>query len=145
MESECIKIMSLSQRELDLITKIGECMSEYRQLLYDDGPTFYIGTARIDHSDEARDGDINEFSQATHVMQRMVMARGAQRNHPDFFPRRPAPIEDKWDEKKWLAGQIPPKNATYEWWTPAPLDSSPGPNYRWDGYVQEWLYVGSSI
>ena len=74
--------MSLSQRELDLITKIGECMSEYLDLLYADGYSHTI----------ARDGDINEFSHAVHIMQRMVMARCAQREHPGFFPRRPAPV-----------------------------------------------------
>jgi hypothetical protein len=95
-----VGLVSLSQRELDLIAKIGECMREYRQLLYDDGLDFFLnhetgGVAeRSKHSDTARDGDINEFSQATHIMQRMVMSRSAQRMHPKEFGRRPAPVVD---------------------------------------------------
>ena len=78
--------MSLSLRELNLINKIGECMSEYKDILYEDGPTYHA------NSDIARDGDINDFSHAVHIMQRMVMARCAQRMYPDFFIRRPAPV-----------------------------------------------------
>jgi hypothetical protein len=87
--------MSLSQRELDLIEKIGECMDEYRQLLDDDGLEVFLtpqGGARKRLT--AKEGDLNEFSSAVHIMQRMVMARAAQRNHPDFFLRRPAPVVD---------------------------------------------------
>jgi hypothetical protein len=45
-------------------------------------------------SDVARDGDTNEFAHAVHIMQRMVMARSAQRMHPNEFGRRPAPVVD---------------------------------------------------
>jgi len=93
--------VSLSQRELDLTAKIGECVSEYRQLLYDDGDTYFEMTGPggdmwddIKASRTARDGDINEFSHAAHVMQRMVMARCAQRMYPDHYGRRPDPVVD---------------------------------------------------
>lgn len=87
--------MSLSQRELDLITKIGECMDEYRQILEEDGPTWEEIQCGLGFQlSTARDGDINEFSSAVHIMQRMVMARCAQRSYPDYFTRQPAPVVD---------------------------------------------------
>jgi hypothetical protein len=88
----------LSPREIALTAKISECMSEYRQLLYDDGPGYFEMTGpgdtwdAIGASKTARDGDINEFAHAVHVMQRMVMARCAQRMYPNEFRRRPAPV-----------------------------------------------------
>ena len=88
--------MSLSQRELALTAKIGECMAEYRSILYADGAEYY-GTmqgAMVGAADIARDGDINEFAHAVHVMQRMVMARCAQRMYPKEFGRTPAPVVD---------------------------------------------------
>ena len=139
--------MSLSQRELDLITKIGECIDEYRSILYEDEKTWEETEVFPGFFATARDGDINEFSGAVHIMQRMVMARSAQRQHPDFFPRRPAPVVDEWDFEAWRAGQIPPKGGSYDRWTRAALGSSPGANYRWDGYAEpaEWFYVGPSV
>ena len=88
--------MSLSQRELDLITKIGECISEYRSILYADGADYYgtMAGSVVSAADIARDGDINEFSNAVHTMQRMVMARCAQRSYPKEFGRKPAPVVD---------------------------------------------------
>jgi hypothetical protein len=85
--------MSLTRREIDLIEKIGQCMSEYRELLCDDGPDYYdTQSFRGDTtgiSEKVRDDDINEFVEAVHVLQRMVMSRCAQRCHPNKFFRRP--------------------------------------------------------
>jgi len=71
----------LTQRERDLVAKIGECASEF-------------GAIRRGDADENGDnpgfeGDGNEFCAAVHVMQRMVMARAAQRAHPDEYTRQP--------------------------------------------------------
>ena len=82
----------LTKRERKLVTKIGECMSEYSALLHDDGPDYYVSRKLSKKnrkvSQLARENDITEFGTAVHVMQRQVMARSAQRSHKEF-PRNP--------------------------------------------------------
>lgn len=85
--------MSLTKRERKLVTKIGECMSDYAALVRDDGKDYYLNAhySKKENraaSTSARENDITEFCTAVHVLQRQVMARSAQRSHASF-PRNP--------------------------------------------------------
>ena len=84
--------MSLTKREIDLVTKLGECMNDYQAIVYDDGSDYFSDSS---YSDTARDGDINEFTGALHVLQRMIMSRSAEREHPGKFGRTPKPVEEQ--------------------------------------------------
>ena len=57
----------MNEQELQLIEKLGECFTEFVKLPYNTHPT--------DHT---------EFCQHVHILQRHVMARAAQRLHPEI-------------------------------------------------------------
>jgi hypothetical protein len=82
--------MSLTKREIDLVAKLGECMNDYQAIVYDDGSDYVFDSS---NSSAVRDGDINEFAAALHVLQRTIMARSAEREHIGHFTRSPRQVE----------------------------------------------------
>jgi hypothetical protein len=42
-------------------------------------------TRNVVGDDITREGDINEFAQGIHVLQNMIMAQAAAREHPDLY------------------------------------------------------------
>jgi hypothetical protein len=67
-----VKASKLTDAEIALTRKLGDCMNEYASL-----PLSEVGA----------EDDLREFAQAIHVCQRAVMCRLAHRVHPQVFPR----------------------------------------------------------
>ena len=62
----------LTKAEHQIVAKLGECMNEF---------------ATLKHWDVSKDGDCREFATFVHVLQRAVMCRAAQREHPKHYQR----------------------------------------------------------